>query len=389
MNRLEYWLATAMLRWLRVVFSVLPIRQDRVVLASARHRNLEGNLRSLYHTMSAARPDLDYVLLLEPYSYRFLGKLIYLLRLTRGMYYLCTSRLFIIDNAYFPVHVAPHRRGTTVVQVWHAAGALKRFGVDTRVPLREPERSFLHRHYDFVVASSEQTRAAYAAALRTPVERVIALGSPRTDLVADTDGVQRARSRVLRRYPTLDGRKVVLYAPTFRGRGERKRSPRGLDAPRLRGLLPGDYALVLKTHPNLHRRPDHTEGFDVVIDPAMEITEVLAATDVLVTDYSSVVFDWALFRRPLVLLVDDLAEYENNPGLYIDYRNDMIGTQVSDSDGVAAAILAGGYDAARWDAFIDRHLGSSRGGASDRFVERFVASLDSQVGRGGEHVHHE
>ena len=55
----------------------------------------------------------------------------------------------------------------------------------------------------------------------------------------------------------------------------------------------------------------------------------LALADVLVTDYSSSIFEWALLRRPLVLLVDDLEAYERDPGLYLDYRTDMIGTQVA------------------------------------------------------------
>ena len=85
---------------------------------------------------SQRHPELDYVLLLEPYSYGLAGKLAYLVRLVRGMYHLQTARLFVIDNAYLPVHVAPHRAATTVVQVWHAAGALKRFGARHRDPAR-------------------------------------------------------------------------------------------------------------------------------------------------------------------------------------------------------------------------------------------------------------
>ena len=94
------------------------------------------------------------------------------------MYHLQTAGLFVVDNAYLPVHVAPHRPTTTVVQVWHAAGALKRFGLDTRTPLAEPERTFLHRYYDAVVVGGAWSRGPYAAALRTPIERVLALGSP-------------------------------------------------------------------------------------------------------------------------------------------------------------------------------------------------------------------
>lgn len=372
MNRFEYLLASAILRLCRLAFLLLPIHQDRVVLASARNATLEGNLRHLYLAMRERHPQLDYVLLLEPYSYRFLGKAIYLLRLVRGMYHLCTARLFIVDNAYFPVHVAPHRRGTEVVQVWHAAGALKRFGLDTLVPPAEPERTFLHRHYDWVISSADASRAAYAAALRTPIERVVPLGSPRTDALFDAAALSATRERMLATYPQLRGRRVVLYAPTFRGRGRRKRAASGLDAARLRQLLPPDHLLVLKAHPNLDRAATPKDGYDLVIDSAAEINDVFSVTDVLITDYSSVIFEYALLRRPLVLLVGDLADYEREVGFYLDYRTEMIGTQVADTEGVAAAIAANDFELEPYEAFIARHLGAAIGGASDRVIERFV-----------------
>ena len=248
------------------------------------------------------------MLLLEPYSYGLAGKLAYLVRLVRGMYHLQTARLFIVDNAYLPIHVAPHRRRTTVVQVWHAAGALKRFGLDTAAPMAEPERTFLHRYYDAVVVGGEWTRGPYAAALRTPIERVLALGSPRTDFFFDEAALAAARERVLAAHPELAGRRVILYAPTFRGRGLGKRAATGLDAAALRAALPADHALVLKTHPNLDPAATPTAGYDVVADPTAEINDLLALTDVLVTDYSSSVIEFALLRRPIVLLVGDLAD---------------------------------------------------------------------------------
>jgi CDP-ribitol ribitolphosphotransferase / teichoic acid ribitol-phosphate polymerase len=140
----------------------------------------------------------------------------------------------------------------------------------------------------------------------------------------------------------------------------------------LRQLLPPEFALVLKTHPNLDPALVATGAYDAVIDPAAEIDEVFAATDVFVTDYSSSIFEWAVLRRPLVLLVPDLAEYERDPGLYLDYRTEMIGKQVVDTDGVAAAILGNDFDLSAYEAFVERHLGPAHGRASERFVERFL-----------------
>jgi CDP-glycerol glycerophosphotransferase (TagB/SpsB family) len=188
----------------------------------------------------------------------------------------------------------------------------------------------------------------------------------------DPEALAAARERVLARYPSLRGRRVITYAPTFRGRGRGKRPAPGLDAGRLRAALDRNDILVLKSHPNLDRRLVDRGGYDVVIDPADDLNGVLAATDVLITDYSSSIFEYALLRRPLVLLVPDLDEYGREPGMYLDYRTEMLGTQVEDTDGVIAAIVADAFDLSPYDAFIARHLGAADGRATARFVERFL-----------------
>jgi CDP-ribitol ribitolphosphotransferase len=371
-SRLEYLIASVGLRLLGWLFAFLPARPNRVVLASPRNRRLDGNLLYLHRAITSLRPDIDCVLLLEPYSYGLAGKVAYAFRVARGMYHLRTAGLVVVDNAWLPIHVAPHPGRTTVVQVWHAAGALKRFGMDTVPPPDEPERTFLHRYYDWVVASGEASREPWSRALRTPLERVVDLGSPRTDLFFDDAGLAAARGRILGRYPRLAGRRVITYAPTFRGRGPHKRAAWGLDAPRLRAELgPGD-VLALKSHPNLDPRHVDPTGFDVVVDPADDMNEVLTLTDILITDYSSSIFDYALLRRPIVLLVPDLEEYDRVPGLYLDVRTELVGTRVTDTAGVIAAIQHATVDAQRHEAFVARHLASCDGHASTRFVDRFL-----------------
>jgi teichoic acid ribitol-phosphate primase len=371
-TRLEYLFSAAVLRVFGWLFARLPARPETVVLASPRKAELDGNLLHIQRAIAATRPRVRCVVLSEPYSYGFRGKLLYGLRMIRAMYHLRTASLVVVDNAWLPVHVAPHPARTTIVQVWHAVGALKRFGVDTVPPPHEPERSFLHRHYDWVVSSGEASREPWSRALRTPVERVLPLGSPRTDMLVDADALEAARERVLRRYPALRGRRVITYAPTFRGRGRGKRPAAGLDVGRLRAALEAGEVLVLKSHPNLDARLVDRAGFDVVVDPADDMNDVLAATDVLVTDYSSSIFEYALLRRPLVLLVPDLDAYAQVPGLYLDYGTAMIGAQVVDTDGVIAAIRDGFVDAPAYEAFIARHLGVADGRATQRFVERFL-----------------
>ena len=281
LNRLEYLLASVVLRVLGRLFDWLPKHPDRVVLATARVPTLEGNLAAIHAEIRRREPDREVVLLLEPYSYGLIGKLRYFGRLVRGMAYLRTSGLFVVDNAYLPVHVARHGPATTVVQVWHAVGALKRFGRDAATELREPEFRFLHRHYDYVVCTAEASRAPRGPRRSTSRSiRVLPLGTPRTDFFLDPVAMAEAQARVRRRTRPSSAARVVLYAPTFRGRGAWKRASEALDALALRAALPPTDLLVLKAHPNLDRRPS-TAGFDLVIDPVDEINDLLTVTDVL------------------------------------------------------------------------------------------------------------
>jgi CDP-ribitol ribitolphosphotransferase len=372
MTRLEYLLSATVLRLLGAAFSLLPLRADRVTLATARVPRLDGNLLHLHGAIRAMRPAMRVELLLEPYAYGLAGKLRYLMRLFRGMYLLRTSRLVVVDNAFLPVHVAGHRRGTTVVQVWHAEGALKRFGADVVNGLSEPERTFLHRHYDWVITSGEASREAWSRAFRTSLDHVIALGSPRTDLFHDAAAMAAARQRVLSAYPDLAGRRVVLHAPTFRGRGRAKRPGGAIDPGRLRAALPPTDVLVLKSHPNLDAALVAKTGYDVVVDREFDLNDLLTVTHVLITDYSSAIFDAALLRLRLLLVVDDLEAYERDPGMYLDYRTEVIGTQVRDTDGAIEALRADDFDLTAYEAFVSRHLGACDGQASARFVQRFL-----------------
>ena len=372
MNRLEYFFSALVLRAWYLVCTLVPIRANKVVLASARTRTLQGNLLFVYQELRKARPDVECVLLLDRYSYSFAGKLRYLWRLLRGTYHLATARLFVVDNAYLPVHIGPHRKGTTVVQVWHAGGALKKFGLDTAPPNRKVENRFLHRYYDYVVVSSESSRASFASALRTDVDRVLPLGMPRSDFFFDSQAMAEARERVLAQYPQLRGRTVVLYAPTFRGHGTKKEPGQQLDARTLRDRLPADTALVHKTHPVFAAADVDHDGYDVVIGAELEINDLFTVADVFVTDYSSSVFEWVLLHRPLILLVSDLEQYERDPGLYVDLRAQGVGELAWSTDDVARILECGDYDVAAYDAFIAEHCSGDDGHAGERFVERFL-----------------
>ncbi|MDZ4178716.1 MAG: CDP-glycerol glycerophosphotransferase family protein [Coriobacteriia bacterium] len=374
MTLLEYAVSAALLRACFAVFRLLPFDPGKVVFASARSLDLQDNLKHIYRAMLARHPDRRYVFLLERYSYTFTGKIRYLASMVRACYHLATARLFIVDNAYLPIHVVRHRTETIVVQVWHAASALKKFGLDAPSIERAVEDRFVHRNYDYVIVGSEGAVEPFSSALRTDPERVVALGEARTDLFFDTAAMETAREAVYLRHPELRGKKVALYAPTFRGAGEFKYAVERLKAPRVRDALDEQWVLVSKVHPALDSSRTSAEGFDLVIDQHTDLNELLLVTDLLITDYSSVIFEYALLRRPLILYVPDLAEYLQYPGFYLDFPTGVIGEIARSTSEVVEIVRRDTYDLDAHDEFIGRHLPLADGHASERFVD-WVDSL--------------
>jgi CDP-ribitol ribitolphosphotransferase len=364
--------SSAVLRACGRLSRVVPVRRDRVVLLSVRADHLTGNLEHLDRALARLRPEHRRVALTWTYRYSLAGRLQYLLRAMRGTYHLTTSATVFVDNAYLPVDVVPRRPGVTVVQVWHAAGALKKFGRDAVDDGFRAEDAVLHSGYDYVVASSEVTADHYATAFGTPRDRVLALGCPRAEALADPAWVAASRESVRDRHPELRGRRVLLYASTFRGRGVDKEPGPRLDGAALRAALPPEWCLVLKPHPVVAEDPEAVAGFDVVITDDEDLNELMTAADVLLSDYSSAVFEWAVLDRPLLLFVPDLESYERSPGLYLDLRTEMIGRRVKDAADLAAAVLALPPEPPDHRDFVLRHLGADLAAASDRVVERFV-----------------
>ena len=165
---------------------------------------------------------------------------------------------------------------------------------------------------DYVINASTKTVDIVAGQYGIPRERVMPLGFPRTDMLAGKskgDG-----GTFLTRY-----RRAYLYAPTFRGRNDGESLPR-IDWAKLDALLEDDETIVVKRH-YFQRAPIVTADVDRIAEVATSegIAPYLMDCDVLVTDYSSTLFDAYMLGKPCVLLTDDMDAYLSTRGMYFDY----------------------------------------------------------------------
>lgn len=378
MNLFEYYASKLFLTIFGWLFSLAPLDRHKVVFASARDSKPTGNLLALINAYRKAYPQGHYVQLFRPYSYGLKGKLSYLLSLVTTTYHLKTARYFFIDNALFPVHVIKHRRSTVVIQVWHATGILKKFGLDTTARERKVVNTFLHKGYDFVLADSEKTREGYHTAFHIPRQQILLTGSPRTDILLQPDAQEKSRARITEKFPALAGKIVVLYAPTFRGFNEGRTAPSFFDARLAKELLGDEYALMFKPHTAFGEAGTDTAGFDAVLSPFDDIADYLPGVDGVITDYSSILFEAALVRKPLYKLCPDLEQYLQENDFYIDYRTEVPGAICLSTPDVADALLTRGSlttlseeETAEYLSFIKKYCTYNDGHALQRVLERF------------------
>jgi CDP-ribitol ribitolphosphotransferase len=368
----------------RVGFAVgrmLPLR-SRIVLATSHADRISGNLAWIRDGVRRALPDSPIVELAGRPGTGIRRRLALAADAVRAGYHLATARLFVVDDFFFPMYVVRPRPGTMFVQVWHACGAFKKFGYSVLDKGFGADEAYvrsvpIHSNYDLCLVSAARFIPAYAEAFRQPPERFTArLGIPRTDLFFDPERASAAASAVRRRYAVPDGRRIVLYAPTFRGtRITRARSPLDLDLRTLGESLAADHVLLLRDHPFVRGRrslADAPGGFVIDVSGHEDMNELLLVADVLVTDYSSAMYEFALLGRPIAFFAPDHAAYEAERGFYFDYPTGLPGPVFETTAALAAWLRAGEFDVERVRRFAADSFDAADGKATDRFLGTIV-----------------
>jgi CDP-glycerol glycerophosphotransferase len=293
---------------------------------------------------------------------------------------------FWIDNQGFPLRLAK-RPETTYIQTWHGS-ALKRMGFDEptyRVMSEQEQSSYqeaLDRFDHFVVRSEHDVRTL-ARAYRIPEEKLLRTGYPRNDALVRAARDPQAPDPELRtlaeRLGISPDRRVVLYAPTFRAQADGAVRPFEFpfDVERFADRFGDRHTLLVRSHYlNQVTLPPSVAGRVIDVTGEPDITPLLLLSDALITDYSSVMFDYALLRRPLVFYAYDWEEYaQDMRGTYFDLLAEAPGPVARTEDELFAALsdlsAVGTQYEAQLKEFVDKYGEYDRGDAAARIVDRF------------------
>ncbi len=370
-------------KWiLRIAYAVmypLPVR-PRVVFASGHATRLGGNLKALYDEIEQRALGIEVVTLVRTSAETRTSKLDTLLFALRAEYYLATSTMFVVDDYFFPLYVIRLKPQTTVIQTWHASGAFKKIGYSVINKTFGASPSLvrqvkIHSNYTYCLIASHTAVPAYAEAFGQPAERFVSLGVPRTDVFFDPEFAARAE-KLRAKYSLPPGKKTVLYAPTFRGDSKHSAAYHDdLDLHELQAACGNEYVVLLRLHPFVAAEveiDDELAGFVIDVSRHPDINELLLISDLLVTDYSSTIYEYSLLGRPMAFFAPDFEAYQAERGFYFDYESGVPGPVFTTTTGLAEYLSAGMLDVAAVEEFRSRSFDLADGHASERVVDTLI-----------------
>ena len=293
-----------------------------------------------------------------------------------------------IFNSTLPEHITP-RKGQTYLQCWHGT-PLKRLGYDiTEEGNAMNSLAEIHRKYrlegekvDYFLSPSPFASACFRSAWQ--LERwgkgdaILEAGYPRNDRLVNATAEECQALRAKLGIPA--GKRAVLYTPTFRddqhisGQGYDYRP--ALDFKALRAQLGEDYVILFRAHYLVASAFDFSAypGFVLDVSQVEEINDLYLASDLMVTDYSSTMFDYANLRRPILFYMYDLEQYRDHlRGFYFDL-NQLPGRILTRQTDLAQAILDTEHFVwtQEWEAFRQRFAPLEDGQAARRVTETVI-----------------
>ena len=368
-----------------VLFRLLRLlarRTGRRILFSSDSRvDLGGNMKLVYDRMVERGLDREFELLtLFKSSIAVRRSLKDRLRLPWLMARVDT---IVIDD-FQPVIYRVNDPDVTIVQLWHAVGAFKTVGY-SRVGKAGAPTPFgrVHKNYTWATVSAHDDIAVYAEAFGIPESHVVATGIPRVDPMFDLGRRDAARAAVAEAFPETVGRTVLLFAPTFRGYGAKTATydTSRIDVEALHALcVERDAVCLVRLHPFVREPLEIPEALrDRIVEasaiptpdaPApIETNDLLFAVDLLITDYSSIVYEYSILGRPMLFFAYDLDDYVASRDFYEPYETFVPGRIVRTFDELLDAIRRDDYEQEKVAPFAQRHFDHLDGGSTDRVIE--------------------
>lgn len=251
---------------------------------------------------------------------------------------LATAKYVFLNDNFMPMADLNFSKDAVITQLWHAEGAFKKFGLSAPLTddVADREKKCSEK-LTYIICSSKNVVSVYSEAFGVDEKKVLPLGAPRIDLLLADRNIGELRKAFDDAHPDCKGKKLILYAPTFRENADAdKKLLENIDIKQFNEQLGDEYRLLIKLHPQINSSEPVEGAVDVT--KGHDIGELTLICDMLITDYSSACMDFALLSKPCIFFAFDLDEYEKERSFYFDYESYVPGEVAKTFDEVIKAI---------------------------------------------------
>ena len=290
-------------------------------------------------------------------------------------------------------------KGAVITQLWHAGAGFKSTGYSRFGMPASPAPKSGHRQYTYGIAGSKKIRHFFSEVWGINDEMVLPTGMPRLDEYLDENYIEETANKLLNNHPVLckpssDSTKsvsttseswkdrkrdnLILFAPTYRGENKKHAyyPYDKLDLDRLYKLCEEtDSVIIFKMHPFVEDPvPIPEEYKDRMIDLVKypNINDLFYITDLLITDYSSNIYEFSLMRKPILFYAFDIDEYTETRGFHRDYRTNVPGKIVETFDDMIQAIEKKDFEYEKVEEYIDNNFEFTDTHACDRIIDWII-----------------
>ena len=354
------------------------IKQKKVIFVENHVEQMTNNFILLYNSLKQKNYNISvHYLRISVSSW---GKII--LRTVALIWDMSNAKCVFLSESNSVFGAFAMRKDTKLVQLWHACGAFKKWGYSVADKTFGDDKKTLdaysgHRNYDLVSTSGKAVCWAYEEAfgLQKKPGIVKPLGVSRTDAYFSEDRRREAYFRLEGLGIPKGNRKVILYAPTFRGEIRHAKAPDKLNLEVLYRLKK-EYIVLIKQHPFI-KKPmkiqEQYQDFCMEITEEMSIEDLLMVADICVTDYSSVVFEYSLMEKPMIFFTYDLEEYYDERGFYYPYKNFVPGPIVKTTKELVDYIeKIEEFDMERIRVFRQKYMSGCDGHSTERILKNVL-----------------
>lgn len=296
------------------------------------------------------------------------------------VYYLATSDIILVDDYYPDIYLVDFDKDVKILQVWHACGAFKAVGFERLGKQGAPAfNTKVHKCYTHVPVSSWHSAAHNAEGFAIDESKFYPVGIPRTDIFFDEEYKKKTKAAMLEVFPQCKSAKTVyMYAPTFRGNNALT-AYFPFDKVDLNAfgkyLRKTNSVLIVKMHPFVKRPIEIPEEYkDIIIDASSyrEVNDILFIIDVLITDYSSIIYETSLLKKPMLFYAFDQKYYEATRDFFEPYDDLVPGKICNNFDDLMTALENKDYEFEKMDGFIKKNFTYTDGKSTDRVIDQLI-----------------